>query len=147
MKPCETVVLNAALANLDRLATSDPDPLLLSSLKDILRILLRDWDDLAAARVQEIESLGDLLRRAAQFAPEDRAAGWRDAAEESKNARTELRLPSLDAALSRVQKALIDLQAWLETTATPQAEALLADTWSAIAPGVIRRASSNYSWF
>lgn len=149
MKPAVDLVLSTLVDGMARqLAFVPPggERMKLMGMKVLLGILARQADDAAALRLAEIRELQALLQHAAGHAPPPLAGQLRDAAAGAAGAADDLRISALERALDGLRAALIELQAWLETTDHPEAPALARQCWALLVRANARRQVPDKPW-
>lgn len=138
------MVLTHAMMRLAELTTSI-DPAVSFELRMVagmLVVLAQDYDECASSRVEEIAVLTDLLCRGAELS-EGRFAWSSTSTGEMPD---DLRISALDARLDSLGRALVDLQAWLETEPGKPAASLLKEVFEAEYAGAKRRALMVSHW-
>ncbi len=149
MRPAEDTVLAALVKDMgNKLAAMPPglEAMMLWGMKLMLSIAQRDWDDAASLRSKEITELSALLRQGASMCPPAlQVALWKavDGAAEHGH---DIRVSALERTLDGLRQALIELQAWLETSAEEEAHALLDECWAFLVRSNERRVVHTKPW-
>lgn len=149
MRPAVPHVLESVILGLEKqIAALPPGPQQAAPwmLKALISIVQRDWDDAASLRASEIETLIPLLRRGAALASPGLQASLLFALEKAEEDKHDLRVSALESTLDGLRHALIELQAWLETSSDPQAHALLQESWVFLVKANQRRYADIKPW-
>ena len=149
MKPATDLVLTAMVKDMEKkLAFMPPggERMMLNGMKVMLDIVARHADDGAAMRLQEIDELANLLRRAAPSCAKPLADLLLAAAGRAETARDDVRLSALQSVLDTQCSALISLQADLDVSTHPQAPALTAACWEFLVRANARRTVAAKPW-
>lgn len=149
MRPAVPHVLESVILGLEKqIAALPPGPEQAAPwvLKTLISLVHRDWDDAVSLRASEIETLISLLRRSAALAPLGLQTSLLFAVEKAEEGKRDLRVSALESTLDGLRHALIELQAWLETSSDPQAAALLQESWAFLVKGNQRRYADIKPW-
>lgn len=149
MRPAVPVALDAALREVKDMIKSETDArrrINMISLVTVLTVIRRDWDSSAASRVEDIEVMLNLLKRGAELAPEPLCQSLTEAVSQAEQNSGDLRMSALDSTIDSLEAVLIDLQIWLESNATKEEQALLAEVYSFLRRRASRLALLKKMW-
>ncbi len=106
----------------------------------LLQGAIEEFDRAAARRVDEIRALRALFADAAPAVDDERLArALADAAREPPPQADALRVSALERTLAPLRALLIELHAWTEASASPDAARLNRAVWAALREGTARR--------
>lgn len=149
MKPSVPVALDAVLREVKDLIKAENDARKKTNMISIVTVLAairRDWDDVAASRVDDIEVLSNILKRGMEITPESLRQSIGEVVSQAEHNRGDLRISSLDATLDCLQMALMDLQIWLESNLSGEGKAILEDAYSFLMHRASRLAMLKKMW-
>lgn len=149
MRPPIDKVLAAMVEDLDGKLAHMPhggERMMLFGLRSTLGLIARDADEVASLRIGEIDELAALFRDAVDACPPELRVRLQAALEAAAVARDDLRISALERRLDVLRAALIDLQAWAETSAHPQAAPMLERSWDFLVRANGRRATDAKPW-
>jgi hypothetical protein len=149
VKPATDLVLTVFAADIAKRAAAlppGPERMMLFTFQAVFEVVARHADDAAAMRLDEIAELAGLLREAGPICSPELAASLHKAADEADHASRDIRVSALEAVLDTLKAALIELQAWLETSTHAQAPALLTQSWDFLARANAKRLFSLKPW-
>lgn len=147
MKPTMLNVFTALLQNIEELDKREEDPIKRTfyiSAKVILEAIRRDWDDIAAFRFEEIDTISSFLLRGAGLAPAEIGSTLAEVAASSLRAKEIPKISALDESIDSLRNELINLQTWLEEQTSLEAKILQEDIMAFLYKNAQKRAAVEY---